>query len=1193
MTLYVVAGGTEELRGLGEFSERNPGSVLLAILDRKHRKLGPEALKYGAGDYLIFQEFDYHQLQKSIAFVRERLNTREQLTNTREQFEAVFRYSRNAILLADEQGRYIDANEAAADLLGYSREELKECSVRDIVDKSLQEVDDQWRNFLHLQDEEGTIVLRKKDNSRVIAAYKAVANILPGVHLSVLTDVTEADLEYQRQNLLREVYQAGSSSEVYSHCLHRILQKLCEFMGWEAAELWWKDHSGENLFLDGGFYGGMGPELKAFIEASRSIRFSVEGAAVPARALRTGQMKLIDDLAADEDFARRPYFASASTYSGMLVPVTRENVRHGVLFLYRKFSAGSGGRDKFQLRLLSSVAEFLGNEIEKIRTRSELEKVVSSSHDLIGTLSFHKKFVRVNPAFEKTLGYSREELQEMELLEIIAEEFKPDMQRIFAKTVAGKELKMQDILTLSRSGEKKWIELSATADHSANSIYFIGRDVTHEKQIKQHLIEANRKFQLATKTASLGIWELDVVKGEVSFDEGVSAIYGMRPDETPISRSRWKQFLHPDDQQRVLGAFDKALREAQTLNLHYRIINISGEEKHVKVSAEIVYDEHGVASSMVGLSFDVTDYVRSEREKAEAARHLRERVKEQRCLYNISKLQQQDIPIDEVLQRAVEMLPAGWQHPSCTSACIQYHGRLFKTANHSSGIHRQSAERRMAGGELLEVEVCYHEEQAEGDEGAFLKEERKLIEAVADNLMATIERIRGKEQLRERETRFRNLIEHNYDVILILDADLKMVYASPSCYKLTGHTPAEVIGSRGAEHVHPEDTALRDEMIKRLLSGTAKSVSFKERIKHKLGHYLWIYATITDHRGVPGINGLVFNLKNIHEEETTRRELEVSRARLSRAQKIARLGYWRYNIPENVTFWSKEMYPIFGVEPDTEMDFEGFISLVHPDDRHYFYGDGSELHEGQRLDEVEYRVIQPSGDMVWLRGQTHVERAEDGIPLILEGAVQDITEKRVAELELVEREKRLNLFIENSPALTWLKDSSGGLISANEKFLKATGRSQADIGKPAGESNEEVAPETRLNDRKVLKARKAMKFIEKVPGEKGQMRTYEVYKFPVLSGDECMLGGFALDVTENINHLKAIEKQNRKLKEIAWTQSHVVRAPLARMIGIMNLINSDELSQDEWAYLMQSLQSSAEELDDIVSAMIKSSTAIK
>ena len=72
------------------------------------------------------------------------------------------------------------------------------------------------------------------------------------------------------------------------------------------------------------------------------------------------------------------------------------------------------------------------------------------------------------------------------------------------------------------------------------------------------------------------------------------------------------------------------------------------------------------------------------------------------------------------------------------------------------------------------------------------------------------------------------------------------------------------------------------------------------------------------------------------------------------------------------------------------------------------------------------------------------------------------------------------------------------------------------------------------------------------------------------------------DITTIINHLKTIEKQNVKLKNIAWTQSHEVRAPLSRILGIINLIETQKDHPGDLQFLLNQLRVSSDEMDAIV-----------
>jgi len=85
----------------------------------------------------------------------------------------------------------------------------------------------------------------------------------------------------------------------------------------------------------------------------------------------------------------------------------------------------------------------------------------------------------------------------------------------------------------------------------------------------------------------------------------------------------------------------------------------------------------------------------------------------------------------------------------------------------------------------------------------------------------------------------------------------------------------------------------------------------------------------------------------------------------------------------------------------------------------------------------------------------------------------------------------------------------------------------------------------------------------------------------------------ANDITERFAYVEAIEKQNEKLKEIAWIQSHVVRAPLARMMSLIDILKTYDIANAENEKFLDYILESAEELDVIIKDISNKSEAIK
>jgi diguanylate cyclase (GGDEF)-like protein/PAS domain S-box-containing protein len=131
--------------------------------------------------------------------VTERRRAARALLEATTRLAAVFDHARNAILLANDQGGYVDANPAACELLGRSLPLLRTLTVAEVLDLPEADAAAIWHAFLQQGTASGEITLRRPDGSTRQARFEAVANIQSGLHLSVMTDVTEEVRARQQQ----------------------------------------------------------------------------------------------------------------------------------------------------------------------------------------------------------------------------------------------------------------------------------------------------------------------------------------------------------------------------------------------------------------------------------------------------------------------------------------------------------------------------------------------------------------------------------------------------------------------------------------------------------------------------------------------------------------------------------------------------------------------------------------------------------------------------------------------------------------------------------------------------------------------------------------------------------------------------------------------------------------------------------
>ena len=177
----------------------------------------------------------------------------------------------------------------------------------------------------------------------------------------------------------------------------------------------------------------------------------------------------------------------------------------------------------------------------------------------------------------------------------------------------------------------------------------------------------------------------------------------------------------------------------------------NGELIYVSLTASPVRDSDGNIVGASRIARDITFRKLVEEEKERTRYLLNERIKELRTLYNTCQIIQDDRPINKALQEIVDIMPNGWQYPDVSAARIMLWGLEFRTENFRESQFCQKVCFETPDGLPVVLELVYLEEKPIDFEGPFLKEERDLINMLAEMIRIYLARKLEADALRTSE----------------------------------------------------------------------------------------------------------------------------------------------------------------------------------------------------------------------------------------------------------------------------------------------------------------------------------------------------------------------------------------------------------------------------------------------------------
>ena len=391
-----------------------------------------------------------------------------------------------------------------------------------------------------------------------------------------------------------------------------------------------------------------------------------------------------------------------------------------------------------------------------------------------------------------------------------------------------------------------------------------------------------------------------------------------------------------------------------------------------------------------------------------------------------------------------------------------------------------------------------------------------------------VERHRAAAALRESEERYRRLVELSPDAIVIL-RDGRFTYVNPAAQRMWGaSTPGELIGRSILAVVHPDYHDHVTEQVDYIQQFQQPTPLAEQKGIRLDGSEIYVEVT-----GLPfsaeDKSGVLYVFRDVTEKKQARESIREREERYRELFENANDIIYTHDLRGNFTSLNRSGERITGYTREETMKMN-VADVIAPE----YLNLAREMiaqKASQRISTVyEIDIISKQGRRIRLEVSTRLIFRE-GRPVGVQGIARDLTERKHSEEALRESQAFFNSFMDNSPAVAFMKDDEGRYVYVNKPFEQVFGQKLSFLkGRTSFDWLPPIsAADTHEDDLKVLEGGRPQESLESLPAGDGTLRHWLVFKFPTIdSAGRRYISGVGVDITERRRAEEALAQQAQR-----------------------------------------------------------------